>query len=98
MKSPARKADHNRKPAYLDEADAPRILIVEDDSNYALKMLAWLDDWEMPLFSGACRVRVAQNIAEASEYLGRDEIDIFIVDLIISDSEDTRLASDEIGK
>ncbi len=84
--------------AEFGETTAPRILIVEDDSDYALRLLNSLKDWRMPLSTGECKIDIAQSIERAKDYLNKDAVDIFIVDLIMREKEDSETESDVFGK
>lgn len=88
----------SRQVTNFDVTDAPRILIVENDAYYALQLIKWLNDWQMPLFKGNCKVDIAENIQKATEYLDKGTIDIFIIDLIMGESEHSVVESEDVGK
>jgi DNA-binding response OmpR family regulator len=69
---------------------APRILIVEDETQYAVGLMNFLEDWEMPTVQGNCRVKIATDLDRAIGFLTRDTIDIFIVDLILDKGQPDR--------
>jgi DNA-binding response OmpR family regulator len=69
---------------------APRILIVEDETQYAVGLMNWLEDWRMPTVQGQCRVQIATDMGRAIGYLSSDAIDIFIVDLILDKGQPDR--------
>jgi DNA-binding response OmpR family regulator len=76
-------------PAAL-EPSAPRILIVEDELQYAVGLMNWLEDWRMPTVQGQCRVQIAADVDRALGYLNSDAIDIFIVDLVLDKTQPNR--------
>ena len=86
-----------QKSVRSSEGDCPRILIVEDEPDYAFRLMKWFEDWQIPNFAGYCKIYIAQNIQEAEDYLRKDVIDIFILDLIVNEAEGS-LASEAIGK
>jgi DNA-binding response OmpR family regulator len=78
---------------------APRILIVEDETQYAVGLMNWLEDWRMPTVQGQCRVQIATDVDRAIGYLSGDVIDIFIVDLILDkDQPDRKIGAEFIRK
>jgi DNA-binding response OmpR family regulator len=78
---------------------APRILIVEDETQYAVGLMNWLEDWRMPTVQGQCRVQIATDVDRATGYLSGDTIDIFIVDLILDkDQPDRKIGAEFIRK
>jgi DNA-binding response OmpR family regulator len=79
---------HNAQVAL--EPSAPRVLIVEDELQYAVGLMNWLEDWRMPTVRGQCRVQIAADIDRALEHLSRDAIDIFIVDLVLDKTQPYR--------
>ena len=90
IRSDSRKDDRGR---YV-----PRILIVEDDELCSLRLFAALSAWEMPLRNGRCIVECVPDIASARKYLAADSIDIYIIDLILSEHASTDIGSDNVGK
>jgi DNA-binding response OmpR family regulator len=69
---------------------APRILIVEDETQYAVGLMNLLEDWRMPTVQGQCRVRIATDLEQAIGYLSSDAIDIFIIDLVLDKGQPDR--------
>jgi DNA-binding response OmpR family regulator len=72
------------------ELPAPRVLIVEDELQYAVGLMNWLEDWRIPTVQGQCRVQIAADIERAAGYLNSDAIDIFIVDLLLDKTQPDR--------
>ncbi|MDB5636160.1 MAG: two component transcriptional regulator, winged helix family [Bradyrhizobium sp.] len=72
------------------ELPAPRVLIVEDELQYAVGLMNWLEDWRMPTVQGQCRVQIAADMDRAIGYLSNDAIDIFIVDLVLDKTQPDR--------
>jgi DNA-binding response OmpR family regulator len=72
------------------EPSAPRVLIVEDELQYAVGLMNWLEDWQMPTVQGQCRVQIAADVDRAIGYLNNDAIDIFIVDLVLDKAQPDR--------
>jgi DNA-binding response OmpR family regulator len=72
------------------EPPAPRVLIVEDELQYAVGLMNWLEDWRMPTTQGQCRVQIAADLDRAIGYLSSDAIDIFIVDLVLDKTQPDR--------
>lgn len=66
------------------------MLIVEDELQYAVGLMHWLEDWRMPTVQGQCRVQIAADMDRAVGYLNSDAIDIFIVDLILDRTQPDR--------
>jgi DNA-binding response OmpR family regulator len=77
---------------------APHILIVENDPAYAIQLMNNLKDWRIPLTNSFCIVDVAPDIERARKYLREDDIDVFIVDLIMHKSSDAVDESKNIGQ
>jgi len=78
---------------------APNILIVEDEAQYAVGLMNWLEDWRMPAVQGQCKVQIATDVDRALGYLSGDTIDIFIVDLILDkDQPERKIGTEFIRK
>jgi DNA-binding response OmpR family regulator len=67
----------------------PSILIVEDDADTACRLQSLLKDPKVPLTAQGCGVDITRDIQGAREFLRQDIVDIYIVDLIMPDSEGT---------
>jgi DNA-binding response OmpR family regulator len=76
--------------------NGPHILIVEDDSDIAVQLQNFLKGSSRLRIEG-CDVDIARNLEAAREFLSRDEIDIYIVDLKIPIEEGTG-ASISVGR
>lgn len=76
----------------------PHILIVEDEPDYAVGLMNSLKDWRMPLTDSRCMVDIAPHIRRASECLRDDAIDIFVVDLIMKETQNSTTESKQIGE
>ena len=74
---------------------APRVLIVEDELQYAVGLMNWLEDWRMPTVHGQIRVQIAADLDRAIGYLSNDTIDIFIVDLVLDKMQPDRKIGEE---
>jgi DNA-binding response OmpR family regulator len=69
---------------------APDILIVEDNSDLAVGLMNVLEDWEIQNVRGRCKAYIAPTIERALAYLKDDRIDIYIVDLILDETQPYR--------
>jgi ActR/RegA family two-component response regulator len=78
-----------------DAGHKPRILIVEDDLNYAFNLMRALKEPAKNLFFEVDVVRDALN---AMPYLQRDSIDIYVVDLCLKPDEKNASARVESAK
>src|SRR5882757_3807752 len=77
---------------------APHILLVENNAEYAIRLMNNLKDWRLPLVDGRCVVDIAPDVSRAREYLRDDGIDVFIVDLIMNESHEIADESKQIGQ
>lgn len=50
----------------------------------------WLENWRIPAVQGQCRVQIAADLDSAVAYLQNDIIDIYIVDLVLDQSQPDR--------
>lgn len=57
-----------------------------------------LKKWRLPLTDSPCAIDVAPDIECAREYLRQDQVDVFIVDLIMNESSDTVIENKNIGQ
>lgn len=66
---------------------APRLLIVEDNAEYAVQLMNDLKSWRVPLANAECDVDIALTTVRAEQFLAQDSIDIFIVDLLLDENQ-----------
>jgi DNA-binding response OmpR family regulator len=91
-------ARHFEPENRLGTLNVPRILVVENDAEYAVALMNYLKAWRMPMTGGTCKVDIAKDIESARPHLDGDSIDIFILDLIIAENADSSEEHDSIGK
>jgi DNA-binding response OmpR family regulator len=77
---------------------APHILLVENDVAYAVQLMNHLRDWKLPLADSMCVVDIAPDIERARKYLREDNIDLFIVDLVMHRSNNETDESKNVGQ
>lgn len=77
---------------------APNILIVEDDAVLAVGLMNFFEDWKTTKLRGRCKAHVALNLDRARSYLQEDMIDIYVVDLILDETQpDRRIGAEFIA-
>jgi DNA-binding response OmpR family regulator len=69
---------------------APEILIVEDDAELAVGLMNLFEDWEIQNVRGRCKAQIALNIDRARSHLSDDTADIYLVDLILDETQPNR--------
>ena len=79
-----------------DGKTAPRILIVEDDTDYAVQLMAALK--RVDANDAFSQIDIAPDVKSALAYLDMDVIDIYIVDLKLVENAQESNESKEIGK
>jgi DNA-binding response OmpR family regulator len=98
--SPSLSLARDTSSAAIEDASAyaPHILIVENNLSYAFGLMATLKGWRPFGAKSNCTVDLAPDIDQAKKFLSLNEVDIFILDLVmhetIGDSEERK----EIGQ
>lgn len=82
----------------MEPPTGPRVLIVEDDASYAIQLLRALREETPSLVQKPISVDVATNVEEALQFLNTDAIDIYIIDLKLSEGDTHLLPTPELGR
>lgn len=76
----------------------PHILIVENDADDAVRLHNILSELRDPINHAKCEISIARDIDDARKYLARDDIDIYIVDLIMAERARSNIENEKFGK
>jgi DNA-binding response OmpR family regulator len=76
---------------------APRILIVDDNEEDAMRIATALRNPDSSIGELGCEIREVRDVASAREYLERDDVDLFVLDLGIAEKYG-EVAQKEVGR